>query len=166
MIGRSGFDTVMVAGSARQMAPELMPIDVDDDAPRVTKESDVYAFSMVALEVRDLLFRLSIFFGNPQRSRRLCPCCLFWPCHNILSYPLLIYFINFVQILTGKQPFPTLNSDFRVVMHVQAGKRPERSSYLPATFTDSMWKLLVDCWDQDPENRPDMGTVIRRLEYM
>ena len=83
-----------------------------------------------------------------------------------LSYPWLIYFINFVQILTGKQPFPPLDPDFRVVLHVQAGKRPERSSYSAATFTDSMWKLLVDCWDQDPENRPDMGTVVRRLEYM
>ena len=76
------------------MAPELIPLDADDGSPRVTtKETDVYAFSMVALEVRDLLFRLGIFFGNPQRSRRLCPCCLFWPCHNIfkLSFAHLLY---------------------------------------------------------------------------
>ena len=65
LLGRSGFDTPTFAGSARQMAPELMPEFGD---PRVTKESDVYAFSMVALEVRDLLFRLGIFFGNPQQS--------------------------------------------------------------------------------------------------
>ena len=74
------------------MAPELLK-NVDD-LPRVTtKETDVYAFSMVTLEVRDLLFRLGIFFGNPQRSRRLCPCCLFWPCHNIfkLSLAHLLY---------------------------------------------------------------------------
>ena len=54
MIGRSGFDTPTFAGSARQMAPELIHYDVGDDPPRVTtKETDVYTFSMAALEVRD-----------------------------------------------------------------------------------------------------------------
>ena len=73
---------------------------------------------------------------------------------------------TFVQILTGKLPFVSLLREATFILQVKAGKQPERSSYLPTTFTDSMWELLVDCWDWDPENRPDMGTVVRRLEDM
>jgi len=65
LIEHRGFTTATIAGSARQMAPELLPRDEEDDdseetesdqpkeSPKLTKEADVYAFSMVALEVSD-----------------------------------------------------------------------------------------------------------------
>jgi hypothetical protein len=61
IIGHHGFTTA-IAGSARFMAPELIMPDfneeeegnLDEDEPaeqQFTKESDVYGFSMVALQV-------------------------------------------------------------------------------------------------------------------
>jgi len=43
----------LVAGTLRYQAPELMPADEEDEAnPRVTKETDVWSFSMTVIEVR------------------------------------------------------------------------------------------------------------------
>jgi serine/threonine protein kinase len=59
LIEHRGFTTATLAGSARQMAPELVPGDenpTDSDEhklPKLTKDADVYSFSMVALEVSD-----------------------------------------------------------------------------------------------------------------
>lgn len=52
---RSG-STAEFAESARYMAPEILAAaESDDSTPgKLTKESDVYAFSMVALEVSKL----------------------------------------------------------------------------------------------------------------
>ena len=79
---------------------------------------------------------------------------------------LITYSSHLVQIMTQKNPFFHIHHGPNVVMQITAGKRPERKHYLPTVFTDPMWKLLVDCWDQDPERRPDMGIVVRRLEAM
>ena len=70
-IDHRGFTTTL-AGSARYMAPELISaesdVNFDDDAydalenqasPKLTKETDVFAFSMVALEVSEV-FRFPI----------------------------------------------------------------------------------------------------------
>jgi hypothetical protein len=70
---------------------------------------------------------------------------------------------NVVQILTGKPPFFSTRLDMTILFRVRSGARPERTSY---TLTDGMWALLVDCWDQVPQKRPDMGAVVQRLEAM
>jgi len=71
-----------------------------------------------------------------------------------------------LEVLTDKQPFFSLRLDITVVVHVQTGKRPQRLSYLPTIFTDQMWELFVNCWDQKPERRPTIRTVVQRLEAM
>jgi len=122
--------TPKFAGTARYLAPELTvpepDVDVEEDTyevpeiedtPNSTKKSDVFGFSMVALE-----------------------------------------------ILTGKLPFYYLRADTAVTLCMQSGGRPDRRWCLPTVFTDPMWALLVDCWGQDPDQRPDMGAVIHRLE--
>jgi len=119
LIEHRGYDTVSAAGSARQLAPEFVPIMQLNEPPELSKEADIYAFSMVALET-----------------------------------------------LSGKLPFFYVRTDFAAWIRVQRGERPMRSRYLPTIFTDGMWELLVDCWDQDPYKRPDMGAVVRRLEAM
>ena len=65
LIEHRGFTTATIAGSARQMAPELLPASESesDGPPELAKEADVYAFSMVALEVSDLASH-QIFFGS------------------------------------------------------------------------------------------------------
>ena len=57
VLEQSGFTTVFAAGAARYMAPELFgPDDADIESansfvPVLTKESDVYSFAMVCVEV-------------------------------------------------------------------------------------------------------------------
>jgi serine/threonine protein kinase len=60
LIDHRGF-TTLFAGSARYMAPELTATESDVDFefasesfPILTKATDVFAFSMVALEVSDM----------------------------------------------------------------------------------------------------------------
>ena len=52
---KTGFTTPgLGVGTLLYMAPELMPRtdDEDEPSPRVTQETDVWAFSMTVLEVR------------------------------------------------------------------------------------------------------------------
>jgi len=75
-IDHRGFTTTL-AGSARYMPPELIAtevdVDFDDDEafdneppPSMTKRTDVYSFSMVALEVRDSHLGLACSSGSCQ----------------------------------------------------------------------------------------------------
>ena len=54
LIDHRGFTTSTVAGSARYLAPELLEhSETSDMQAQPSSEADVYAFSMVALEVSD-----------------------------------------------------------------------------------------------------------------
>lgn len=56
ILDHAGFTTIF-AGAARYMAPELLSPEDDADeefTPVITKETDVYGFGMVGLEVRSL----------------------------------------------------------------------------------------------------------------
>jgi len=110
-------DAMISIGSIRYLAPERLPPLGVKFLPEATKESDVYSFSMVAL-----------------------------------------------QILSGEESFFYLRNTSRVINLINKGIRPERSKYQSMVLTDSVWQLLVDCWDQDPGKRPEMGTVVQRLE--
>jgi hypothetical protein len=87
---------------------------------------------------------------------------------SLLCQPVVwwLIFSYFEQILTGKLPFYDSHLNDLVIVQIQDGERPERAMYPPTTFTDPMWDLLVDCWDQDPKRRLDMGTVVQRLQHM
>jgi len=116
LIGIAGFTATTFAGSVRYLAPELLPTESNGNVI-LTRESDVFAFSMVALE-----------------------------------------------ILSGKRPFFNMVPETAVIYNVQIGNRPERILYLPTTFTDPLWMLLVKCWDQDKTQRPSMRSIVKSLE--
>ena len=46
-----------------------------------------------------------------------------------------------------------------VLTKVQDGHRPPRES----CFTDSLWKMLEECWKPQPGDRPSIEDVLRRL---
>ena len=48
-----------------------------------------------------------------------------------------------------------------MAVDVLSGTRPERPTHLG--FTDDMWNLTEQCWDHDPQRRPDISEVISRL---
>jgi len=81
-IDHRGFTTAF-AGSARYMAPELTAAEPDvvygEDAhgiyeeqgtPNLTKETDVFAFSMLALEVSNIYLGFEVLFCSFRTSAR------------------------------------------------------------------------------------------------
>jgi serine/threonine protein kinase len=68
------------------------------------------------------------------------------------------------QVFTGKRPFYQLN-DIRVVVVVGEGQRPNRKEYLRPPIKDPLWKLLGECWNQNPRMRPTIGDIHVRLTY-
>jgi hypothetical protein len=123
------------------MAPELhAPPDCDEDdsdpqsiAFAATKESDVYAFSMLALSV------------SPQGSPR---CAV-----TTDSSPDM-------QTMTSKLPFCHLYRDSTVIWQAIEGKRPLPAKY-NYTADDPLWLIFAACWKQAPELRPGMVEVVQ-----
>ncbi|KAJ6558073.1 kinase-like domain-containing protein [Mycena capillaripes] len=64
------------------------------------------------------------------------------------------------EILTGKPPFYGLMNDMAVALNVTRGYRPSRPEFMPL---NSLWKLLQDCWEQEPVKRPKTAEIIQRL---
>ncbi|KAJ7907318.1 kinase-like domain-containing protein, partial [Mycena leptocephala] len=64
------------------------------------------------------------------------------------------------EILTGKVPFFEINNEAAVILKVIEGIRPSRLEIVAPLH---LWLLLEDCWDQQPDRRPTMTTVVQRL---
>lgn len=52
------------------------------------------------------------------------------------------------------------------MLKVGRGERPARPlgfTYLDRGLTDRMWRLIEDCWEHNPHNRPNASQVLGRL---
>ena len=118
-------------GTCRWMAPELLKSDDAGGAsPKPSKESDVYAFGMLAYEVN------TIATLSSDSGLKTC------------------------QIFAHCTPFRHLNSDYLVILDVIAGKRPVRPPHREVLgLEDSMWDIVRGCWDSDPQTRPTIKGV-------
>ncbi|KAJ7740622.1 kinase-like domain-containing protein [Mycena metata] len=68
------------------------------------------------------------------------------------------------EILTGTPPFPDLRTDGAVVKAVLQGRRPPQPPSCSGTpALDGLWKLLQDCWEEQPAMRPTAAQVVQRL---
>ncbi|KAJ7678106.1 kinase-like domain-containing protein [Mycena polygramma] len=68
------------------------------------------------------------------------------------------------EIMTGKVPFYELANDMAVMFRVSEGEHPSRSmSFTGTTVLDSLWTLLLHCWDHKPAMRPKAANVVKRL---
>ncbi|KAF9647918.1 kinase-like protein, partial [Thelephora ganbajun] len=92
----------------RYPAPEIL-----GDGGRCSKESDVFSFGMVMIEV-----------------------------------------------FTGKVPFSNLPTT-ATTTSIATGVRPKRPSH--PSLTDHLWALTRHCWEERPQDRPQMDEVIKRL---
>ena len=122
-----------IGGTVRWQAPELF--DTENENSKPTKETDVYAYSCVCYEVRAICLVLAFLVVN-----------------------------TFIKIFTCQVPFHEISRESIVMMKVMGGKRPSRPEKNSAPFiewglTNSMWRLMEQCWDRDPENRPTMSSI-------
>lgn len=62
----------------------------------------------------------------------------------------------------GQRPFKGV-PDYRIKTWVEDGRRPVRPIKLEADC-DDIWRLMEDCWKQDPKTRPEAAVVRNRLD--
>ncbi|KAF9643163.1 kinase-like protein [Thelephora ganbajun] len=69
-----------------------------------------------------------------------------------------------VEVFTGKIPFEEQKNE-AVVLRISQGGRPDMPANAQAVgLTGEMWKLLENCWHQNPKKRPAMGEVVRKWQ--
>jgi len=64
------------------------------------------------------------------------------------------------KVFTGNFPFHN-RTPTAVGVDVLSGNRPERPT--DPKLTDDLWDLTEQCWDQDPQERPEITEVVLRL---
>ena len=99
-----------------------------------SKEADIFSFAMVMIEVRH------------GRSA---------------VYRVLIYcgFIS-LQVFTGTIPFRD-KTTAAAIHDIMSGTRPPQPTH--PTFTVELWELMQNCWNQDPQERPETADVLSVL---
>ena len=108
-------------------APEVMR------GENPTKESDIYSFAMIVIEVQCGLFCVWLPLTVSTRA----------------------------QVLSGDVPFSDLKTNWMVLVAVLEGKRPPRPAH--PSCTHDFWTLIQRCWDQVPQLRPDISRVLQTL---
>lgn len=118
--------------SLHYMAPELFRGDQEK-----TKQSDVFAFAMLIIEV-----------------------------HISKSFPALSnYLLKRFQAYTGREPFAGLQP-LDILKAILSKQRPRCPFDCSDKSNAKLWKLTEYCWEQDPQDRPcmrDVGTVLHTL---
>jgi len=72
-----------------------------------------------------------------------------------------------LELLSGKRPFFNMRMWIEIPNRIVEGARPQRDEYLPLGifFSDELWSLLEDCW-QEREKRAQIGEVVSRMEVL
>jgi hypothetical protein len=63
------------------------------------------------------------------------------------------------ETISGNLPFHE-HTDLTVFVKVLEGERPPRG----AKFREGLWRMLEQCWESQPNNRPTIENVLRCLE--
>ncbi|CAE6434774.1 unnamed protein product [Rhizoctonia solani] len=73
--------------------------------------------------------------------------------------------MTILEVITGKPPYACVGNDAAVIRRVMMSKHPARpEEHMPTTSTqgNTLWSLLITCWEYDPENRPE-ATAVRDM---
>ena len=65
------------------------------------------------------------------------------------------------ETISGNLPFHE-HADLTVFVKVMGGEHPTRE----AGFPKRLWRMLEKCWIYHPNNRPDVGDVLQRLQLV
>ncbi|KAF7974565.1 hypothetical protein HWV62_11930 [Athelia sp. TMB] len=78
---------------------------------------------------------------------------------DVYSFAMVCY-----EIFSGYMPFADKKSDKSVTRALRRGERPQRPlNGPPRGMTDEMWKIMVNCWGQFPEDRMTADEAVERL---
>ncbi|RHZ45734.1 hypothetical protein Glove_658g9 [Diversispora epigaea] len=65
------------------------------------------------------------------------------------------------EMITGETPFGRLDSK-DIILSIINGCRPKIYEYIPYEYTT----LMKQCWDANPDNRPEAGTISNKMESL
>ncbi|KAG8771712.1 hypothetical protein FRC12_003461 [Ceratobasidium sp. 428] len=72
--------------------------------------------------------------------------------------------MTILEIITGKLPYYYIRNVVALIKAVaikkETPKRPEESIPSNSLHGDALWLLLMSCWEQEPEKRPDADEVV------
>jgi hypothetical protein len=68
------------------------------------------------------------------------------------------------QVCVRARPFPQSFNDFKIILEVSQGFRPQRPG--DDVVDDSLWALIERCWAQDPLARPRMCEVLHHFALL
>ena len=67
----------------------------------------------------------------------------------------------FMKAFTGRVPFNNCDNDLIVMSNILIGVRPKRPT--GPHFMDGLWTLTERCWEEKPQDRPRMDSVMEQL---
>ena len=129
-------DTFDVVSIPERRSVQWTAPEVLEETGTPSTETDIFSFGMVIAEVRcgSTTVRLS-------------------QVDDLFTLPRH-------KAFTGMAPFSD-HHPLAAMIAIMSGRRPQRPAH--PSFTDSLWKLLQKCWDQDRRNRPRMSEVLFAL---
>ncbi|PKY23737.1 hypothetical protein RhiirB3_506791, partial [Rhizophagus irregularis] len=66
------------------------------------------------------------------------------------------------EISSGRPPFISYEHDFDLAIYIINGIRPKIVSGTPLEYKN----LMIQCWDANPLNRPDIETLRKRIREL
>ena len=70
---------------------------------------------------------------------------------------------SYRKLATGMIPFPS-ETDAAVISKVLRGKRPQKPKATALGITPAVWSVAKKCWNQNPQQRPEVNAVLQKLE--
>ncbi|KDN33452.1 hypothetical protein RSAG8_13458, partial [Rhizoctonia solani AG-8 WAC10335] len=157
------------SGSIRWVAPEMFI----EDAPKRTKQSDVYALGMTMLEVftgdfpypecrMDVGVIKKVEKGNrnSEKQRKITGVGRY----GVLGVPAVVVLS---KLKVGDFPYPECRMDVGVIKKVEKGTLPPRPTVHLGSDQqgDLVWQLLLNCWSRNLDERPSAGRIREALFF-
>lgn len=73
---------------------------------------------------------------------------------DVFAYAITLY-----QVCTGKIPYDGKKNPMQIAMFITSGERPDIPISVPYFYA----KLITDCWEQDPNDRPTFDDIVYRM---
>ncbi|KDQ06496.1 hypothetical protein BOTBODRAFT_60565 [Botryobasidium botryosum FD-172 SS1] len=86
---------------------------------------------------------------------------------NTKSTDIWSWGMTTVELVSGKQPmqpFPSHKMPGTVMFKIAQGERPSPKEHDSAVLRGELWSLLQSCWYKDPEERPNVDVVAKKME--
>ena len=85
------------------------------------------------------------------------------PASDVFAFGLICYFV-----LSGKHPFQEIGSNDKVLVKIARGDRPPfptDAASIARGLTPPLWRFMQDCWEHDPQYRPNATEIVERLSH-